>query len=309
MMEGIQGKVFDIRRFSIHDGSGIRTTVFFKGCPLHCVWCQNPEGIDNKIQLLHFDNNCIGCGLCAKASQDYGNEDIMMKQGKPLIQHADTMHWKTYIEVCPADALRLDGKSYTVEEIMMILLRDQAFFKYGGGITLSGGEPFYQPEFAFALLKALKASGVHTAVETSLAASGEVIQRCMPYIDTLYADFKIFDSQAHRAAIGMDNHQIKQNISWLLTSQYREKVIIRTPLIPTFTAEQVNIQEIAAFITNLYPKIRYEMLNYNPLAAAKYKYVDFAYCFTAGNPAAYTKEELQAFYDIAKRTGVAELIV
>lgn len=303
-MAELKGNIFDIRRFSTHDGDGIRTTVFLKGCPLKCVWCQNPEGISRETRLTYFANRCIGCALCVGASVD---GDITMQDHLPVLHHKSTKHGEKYAAICPTAALVVDSKQYTVEEVVAIVLRDQPFFRYGGGVTLSGGEPLLQKEFTFALLKALKQNAVHMAVESSLCVEEKYLLQILPYMDTLFADFKVFDAEAHKRATGMDNALIKHNIALVLNSTYRERVIIRTPLIPQYTATKENITAICQYIAALYPQVNYEMLNYNPLAQAKYKQAEFPYCFQE-NPKMYTQEEMQNFYVMARKAGITNLI-
>lgn len=303
--EKLIGKVFDVRRFSTHDGAGIRTTIFFKGCPLRCIWCQNPEGLSLTSQLLYLENQCIHCGTCTTVCK---NHAMTLEDGKLCIDKGATDEWAAPIQVCPAACLTMDSTSYTVEELVTLSLRDVAFFRHGGGITLSGGEPLFQQDFAIALLKAFKGEGIHTAIETSLYVDQHVVKEILPYLDMIYADLKVFDSNKHQELTGATNGQIKENIRFLLESNKKEQVIIRTPLIPTKTADKENIFAIAKFITSIYPEVKYELLNYNPLAKGKYNLVDRKYCF-AENPRMYTVEEMNEFREVAKNGGVKNLII
>ena len=161
------GTIFDVRRFSTHDGGGIRTTMFMKGCPLSCVWCHNPEGISVKPRPLHFPTKCMGCGICCRLAEQGG----MTREADGVRIHPDRPEdWPALVDACPAGALAWDSRTVTVGQAVEELLKDRAFFKYGGGITLSGGEPLLQPEFAAAVLKRMQEEGVHTAMETSLYA-------------------------------------------------------------------------------------------------------------------------------------------
>lgn len=299
------GKVFDIRRFSTHDGDGIRTTIFLKGCPLRCLWCQNPEGLSSEPQLIYLENKCIHCGTCTRVCK---NNSIIMKDGKIHIDKSAANDWAGPIDACPAACLTMDCKFYSVEEVVELVLKDEAFFKYGGGVTLSGGEPFFQKDFTIALLRALKAKKIHTAIETSLYVEQEVVKHAFYYLDSIYADLKVFNREKHKELTGVYNDIIKENIKFILESGKRDKVIIRTSLIPTMTATKENIYDIAKFIAGIYPEVRYELLNYNPLAEAKYKLVDREYCFKE-NPKMYTEDEMNEFRQVARDGGIKNLII
>jgi pyruvate formate lyase activating enzyme len=301
------GRIFDIRRFSTHDGDGIRTTIFLKGCPLKCLWCQNPEGISPKQNLIHFQNKCISCELCIK---NCFNKSIIKKDNKIcVIKENCTDHQNnTAIDICPTGALTMDSKDYNLDEVVEIAMKDKAFFKYGGGVTLSGGEPFYQKQFTIELLKTLKEQGINTAIETSLFVPSEYLLEALPFLDTIFADLKVFDDEKHKTFTGVSNELIKKNIKLMLESDKKDSVIIRTPLIPHFTATNENIYHISKYLSEIYPSVRYELLNYNPLAKAKYNLIDnLDYCFEE-NPKMYTEEQMKEFQKIAINAGVKNLI-
>lgn len=299
------GAIFDIRRFSTHDGGGIRTTMFFKGCPLSCVWCHNPEGISAKRRPLHFPGKCIGCGICCGLSVHGG----MTREAEGIRLHPEREEdWTALIDACPAGALSWDSRIVTVDEAVEELLKDRAFFKYGGGVTLSGGEPLGQPEFATQVLKRLQAEGVHTAIETSLQAGPEALRMVLPYLDLIYADLKIFDDERHKKYVGASNRNILKNLELLLTSDKRSQTIIRTPLIPEYTADPANIAAISRFLSGIYEDVSYELLNYNPLAEAKYHLVDREFCFKE-NPGRYSAEQMEAFAGVARENGIKTIII
>ncbi|MBE6087393.1 MAG: glycyl-radical enzyme activating protein [Clostridium beijerinckii] len=303
----LTGKIFDIRRFSTHDGEGIRTTIFLKGCPLKCVWCQNPEGISPKEQLIHFENKCINCDLCIKKCS---NQSVIRENNKICVAQDKCIDEQNEIvtDICPTGALTMDSKNYTLDEVIEIALKDKAFFKYGGGVTLSGGEPLYQKEFVVVLLKMLKEAGINTAIETSLFVPTEYIVEALPYLDTIFADLKVFDNDKHKAFTGVSNEIIKKNIKFILESNKKDNVIIRTPLIPQFTANKNNIHDISGYISSIYSKARYELLNYNPLAKSKYNLINnLDYCFEE-NPKMYTETQMEGFYDIAYSAGIENLV-
>lgn len=298
-------KVFDIRRFSTHDGDGIRTTVFLKGCPLSCVWCQNPEGISLKRRPLYFEKRCIHCGTCAAECKKNG---IRMEDGRIILDIRQPEDWEALTDRCPAGALEMDSMEYTVEQIMEEVQKDQVFYRHGGGVTLSGGEPLLQWETALEILKQCKKAGIHTAIETSLYTNKEVLEKLLPYLDRIFADFKIADHELHKKYVGVSNEKIKRNLKILLESEKKDRVIIRTPMIPKMTATRENIEEIASYISGIYKDVSYEILNYNPLAEAKYHLIDKEYCF-AENPKLYTKEQMEEFGTWAKQGGVHNVII
>ena len=303
----LTGKIFDIRRFSTHDGEGIRTTIFLKGCPLKCVWCQNPEGISSEEQLIHFENKCINCDLCIK---NCSNKSVIRENNKICVVQDKCIDEQNEIvtDICPTGALTMDSKNYTLDEVIEIALKDKAFFKYGGGVTLSGGEPLYQKEFVVVLLKMLKEAGINTAIETSLFVPTEYIIEALPYLDTIFADLKVFDNDKHKIFTGVSNELIKKNIKFILESNKKDNVIIRTPLIPQFTANKINIHDISGYISSIYSKVRYELLNYNPLAKSKYNLINnLDYCFEE-NPKMYTETQMEEFYDIAYSAGIRNLV-
>lgn len=299
------GRIFDIQRFSTHDGMGIRTTIFLKGCPLSCVWCQNPEGISFKKRPLYFKNRCIGCGICIKKSQ-YGG---LKKRDEHITLNIDAEEdWEDLIDRCPAGALEMDSREYELEEVMQEIRKDMVFYNHGGGITLSGGEALFQWEFALEILKQCKKEGIHTAMETSLYADQEVLKRVFPYLDMIFADFKIADDRKHKKYTDVSNQKIKENLKYLLQSEKKENVIIRTPMIPGMTAFKENVLEISRYISGIYPEVSYEILNYNPLAESKYHLIDQEFCFKE-NPKLYSKEQMQEFKNWALEGGVNHVII
>ena len=299
-----RGNVFDIKRFATHDGKGIRTTLFLKGCPLRCVWCQNPEGLKKEPQVLYMENKCLHCGSCVQCAKHGG---VTIKQQHVCLQREAQEDWERIVDACPTRAMQFDSRSYTVEEVMEELLKDEVFFQREGGITISGGEPFLQHEFLIEILKECKKKQLHTAIESSFYTNWEIIQQALPYLDQIYVDLKVFDSALHKSYTGVDNKQIKENIAFLLQSEKKDVVTIRTPLIPKLTARPDNIAAISTFISNCYSKVRSELLNYNPLAKAKYSYLDMEYCFNE-NPKLYTNEQMEQFYAIAQTHGIQQFI-
>jgi pyruvate formate lyase activating enzyme len=290
-----EGAVFDIRRFSVHDGEGIRTTVFLKGCPLRCRWCQNPEGLESRLKPVWLSGACIRCGACEQA-------ESAVRPGFPLPE-LTARDWNAVMDQCPAKALVWDGRIMTTDEVMAEVEKDAPFFAYGGGLTLSGGEPLAQPGFALDLLEKARNAGFRTAIETSLFAPPETVAAAAALCDTIIADCKIFDEKRHIEATGQSNRVILQNLRLILAEENAPKVLIRSPLIPVFTADEENIAAICAFLSGLNKNVNYELLNYNPLGAGKYPLAGMEYYFTE-NPKPFSPEEMRRFKDIALKNGV-----
>lgn len=301
----MKGYVFDIRRFSTHDGDGIRTTVFLKGCPLRCVWCQNPEGLSPQIQPIYFESKCIHCNSCVKLSKEGG---VFEKDGRIHIKRDQIDGWFAIANACPANALVLDSKVYEVSELVEELKKDLVFFRRGGGVTLSGGEPLMQGAFAREVLKELQEVGIHTAIETALGVSTSVVESVVPYLDQIYADMKLEDETLHKKYVGTSNVLIKKNLELLLRSPIRDRMVVRTPLIPGMTATRENLTNIARFLSEIEPQVKYELLNYNPLAQAKYHLVGRTYGLEE-NLRMYTKKEMVEFAEIAREGGLKNIIV
>lgn len=301
----MKGYVFDFKRFSTHDGHGIRTTVFLKGCTINCVWCHNPEGISIRQRPLYFPNKCIHCNTCVHLAENEGVKEI---NGKIKLDISKNENWHYIIDSCPSAALTMDSREMTVQEVVEEACKDEPFFKYGGGVTLSGGEPLFQHAFAIEILKGLREKNIATTIETASHIPTKLYQEAMNYVDYVFADLKIIDSRQHKKYTGVTNELIKQNLEWLLTSDKAENVIIRTPLIPDMTATEENIAEIARFISGLYQEVKYEILNYNPLAQAKYDMVDKAFCFEKNRPS-YSDNQMRAFGKIAADNGIKNLIL
>lgn len=300
----MKGRIFDIRRFSTHDGAGLRTTVFFKGCPLNCLWCHNPESISTKSRPIYMENRCIGCKTCINTAQHGG---VYEKDSCIAIDPNASENWEDIIYNCPADAIRMDSYEIEADELMRQLERDRLFFRDGGGVTFSGGEPLMQGNFLIEMLRRLKNAGINTAIETSLFGDTEILCKAAEYLDIIYADFKVFDDQKHKQFTGVSNQIIKKHIKLLLTSHNRDKVIIRTPLIPDHTADSDNLKNISEFIANIYPNVKYELLNFNPLAKAKYHLINKQYTLS-DDYTLYNESQMEQFRSILKQNGIINIV-
>lgn len=238
------GTIFDLQRFSIHDGPGIRTVIFFKGCPLRCRWCQNPEGLDPRPEISFSKDRCLGCRECQKACL----VGAITFEGTGRVDRQRCDRCGRCVEVCYAGALQTVGKSYTAEELLEEAADDMPFFvSSGGGITLSGGEPTYQDGFLASFLRLCREEGVHVVLETCGYVASDRLEAIVPLVDLILYDLKAVDSARHRDMTGRDNGTILENLSSLL-KQDASKVRVRVPLIPALTATSTNLEDIARFL-------------------------------------------------------------
>ncbi len=261
MNEALIGSV---ERYAVHDGPGIRTTVFFKGCTLKCPWCHNPELISPFPEAVFHAARCIGCGDCIKACP----EDAIDLERADRIDRERCTGCGECANTCPARALELVGRSYEVPELIEILLRDRLFYETShGGITLSGGEPTYQIGFLETLLCSLKTEGIHTTIQTNGFFEWQDFVNTLPFIDLVFFDLKVADEQQHKALTGVSNTQIFANLAHLLDIR-REDVVVRVPLIPSYTATEENIGSIAARLREMGVR-RCSLLPYHPYGLSK----------------------------------------
>lgn len=233
--------ISDIKRFAVHDGDGIRTTVFFKGCPLKCVWCHNPESIAFQPQIAFYENKCVGCGECKKEGFT--------------------------TSACLGDARVLYGKEMAVEALLPLLLEDRDFYEAsGGGVTLSGGECLCQADFCAELLQQLKKEGIHTAVDTCGFVSRESIDKVIPYTDIFLYDIKAMDRSVHIKCTGQSNKQILENLRHI--DSLGKAIEVRIPFVPNYNDDQ--IEKIAAFLGTLKNVRAVKVLPYHSYAGSKY---------------------------------------
>ncbi len=300
-MKTSRALLFDIKRFALHDGEGIRTTLFFKGCPLKCKWCHNPEGLLPKRQPVFLSKKCVFCRFCEK----HANENQMTFTSRPIF-NLDYPDFDNLVDICPASAIQYDSSYYTLDELIELIKEDKVFYRDNGGVTFSGGEPFFQGEFLSELAMKCKEAGISTAIETSLYTTKELIDKVIPFIDRIYIDLKIFDEDKHAFYTGVSSKVIKENIAYILTGPYKDNVIIRTPLIPSITASDENIASISKYIYDLYSDVKYELLNYNPLASSKYELVGLEY--ELKDAKRLNEEQMNHFYDIVYNSGIKHVI-
>jgi glycyl-radical enzyme activating protein len=266
----LRGTIFDIKRFAVHDGPGIRTTVFLKGCPLACRWCHNPEGIESEIQLWYHESRCIRCGLCvdvcrekALRAEPSGRSFIQIDRERCTL-NADC------VSRCPSHALEWAGREVSVGEVMEEVAKDRLFYEMsGGGVTLSGGEPLQQASFCREILQACKDRGLSTTVETCLHAPRETVDAMIPLVDHFLVDLKLWDGQSHQQYTGKDNKLIHENFRYLAARHLH--VTVRIPLIENLTDTADNIEAIEKFVFSVNSDITIEKLDYNPLTPSKYR--------------------------------------
>lgn len=293
------GVIFDLKRFAVHDGTGLRSTLFLKGCPLHCPWCQNPEGIFPQPVLWHNPKTCLRCGSCVAVCP---NNALSLTDRIHVNREACDCCGRC-VDACPAASMYIIGQTVTAQEAADMLLRDKVFFGPDGGVTLSGGEALVQWEFAYQVLEICKQAGADTAIETCLLAPRRVVEAIMPVTDHFLVDIKFLDPVMHRRYLGTDNHQILENYQYLVSQ--KADVLVRTPLIPGYTATEDNIRAIARYIHQSDPEAKYELLNFNPLCRSKYDALEQNYPVDGGPLSA---KELESFYNILAQEGIKYII-
>jgi len=304
------GLVCNVQRFSVHDGPGIRTTVFLKGCTLRCFWCHNPESIRPKLELqLHMDR-CIGCGECIRVCPT--GAQTVTADGEMVFYREKCIACGACVEVCYAGARELTGRELSAEEVVDEILQDRAFYENsGGGVTLSGGEPVFQPEFSKEILARCREEGIHTAIETAGNVSWEKLSDLLTLTDMVMMDLKHMDSDKHKWAVGAPNELLKANARRIAETD--KPTIFRTPVVPTVNATVEEIGAIAAFVRELQEHratlygeaaapITLELLPFHRMAGDKYNSMGLTYRAKDLEPP--TKETMVALAESAAAYGI-----
>jgi len=263
------GIVFDLQRFSVHDGPGIRTVIFFKGCPLRCKWCQNPEGLDPRPEISFSKEKCLGCQECQKVCP----VQAIVFEGMKRIDRQLCDRCGKCVEVCYAQALQIIGRSYTPAQLLEEALTDMPFFAgSGGGVTLSGGEPIYQTDFLTGFLPLCKEKGLHIALETCGCVPYEELEPPLRFVDLVLYDIKAIDTVLHKELTGRSNEIILENFKKLF-EEHECEVKVRVPLIPTLTATEENLKDIMGFLKG-HNITEVTLLPYHKMGESKLEKID-----------------------------------
>ena len=262
----IEGNIFDIQRFSVHDGPGIRTTVFLKGCPLNCIWCHNPESQRTTDNLAFYESKCVKCGACIEVCP---NSVHIINGEKHALDRHGCLSCGKCVEACSYGALEIYGKRETVESIISEVARDKTFYKNsGGGMTVSGGEPLMQGDFLVALLKSAKDEGIHTCIETSGFGSEKVVRSVAEYTDIFLFDVKATNDEKHKKLTGVPFSPIKKNL--LLLDSLGKNIVLRCPLVPGINTDEEHIENIAEIAVSLENLLEINVMAYHTLGNGKY---------------------------------------
>lgn len=259
------GLIFNIMRFSLHDGPGIRTTVFLKGCPLSCWWCHNPESQSRKPEVMYAAERCVRCGDCVKACE----HGALTWNNGPVRDLSRCIQCGSCAQACFADARRVVGEWVSVSEIVGRLRRDLVFFdQSGGGVTFSGGEPLMQPDFLFSALKACKAQGIHTTVDTCGYASTETMARIASVANLFLFDLKLVDPERHKKFTGVSNGPILRNLAMLVET--KKPVMVRIPVVPGVNDDEANISSSMELLSRMGVQ-HVDLLSYHQTGTEKYE--------------------------------------
>lgn len=295
--------ITDIQRFSLNDGDGIRTTVFFKGCNMHCTWCHNPETLSAHRELMFYETKCIGCGKCFEVCPNSAHK---IENEKHIIDRSKCINCGKCADVCYAEALTMCGKLMSVEDVMKHIRQDKEYYKTsGGGVTLSGGEVLLHKDFALELINACHKEDIKVAIESNISFPYDTISEIFKSVDIIMCDIKIFNDEKHKKYTGVSNKEIFKNIEEI--DKLNIPFVVRTPLVPNVTDDLDNILSIANYIKNKKNLRRYEILNFNPLGAQKYKGLDKSDSFEGVKP--FNAEKLDNISKELQNIGITFKII
>ena len=296
--------IFQIQKMSTEDGPGIRTTVFFKQCPLKCIWCHNPESILKKKQLEWFKHKCIGCKICIETCQQGA---LTLDEEGMHIDRNKCDSCGLCSDECPSTALHMFGELWDLEALYYEIQKDKIYYTQShGGVTVSGGEPTLQPDFILNFLKKCKENEISTALDSCGYASKNIYEKLLPYVDLVLFDIKEINSEKHERYIGVPNNLILENAIWIsdYVKKKGKKLWIRTPIIPNYTAIEENIKGIGEFIVNELHNIpeRWDLLSFNNLCTAKYERLDIEWALK--DFPLISSDDMDNFIEIGKKVGV-----
>ncbi|MDR0819882.1 MAG: glycyl-radical enzyme activating protein [Oscillospiraceae bacterium] len=293
--QNVTGHIYDIQGYAVHDGPGIRTTVFTKGCPLSCLWCHSPESQKHEFELGYLPIKCLGVEICQNACVDVCPEGAVLIDEPMEALNGSGMIQKVKIDrekctsclkcagVCMTKALYAAGWDTTVDEVYDRVIKDVGFFKNGGGITISGGEAMAQFDFTYNLAKRLKDSGVHICLDTTGFAATELFEKILPYIDLFLYDIKHMDTAAHKKLTGIGNEKILSNAQFL--AEHNAALQIRVPVIPKLTDKETNLRQTAEFCVSLGEAVKLvQLLPYHKTGRMKYDRLGWQYKLTNVEP-------------------------
>ena len=292
----MRGSIFNIQRYSIHDGPGIRTTVFFKGCPLKCQWCHNPESQRQEKEIMIYPNKCIGCGFCIKACKSGA---LTWDNGGVAFNKAICKNCGKCCEACPTGARTIVGEYKGVEDLLKEIEKDRIFYEEShGGVTFSGGEPLSQGRFLIEILKRCKESCIHTTVDTSGYGAEETIKDIVPYVDLFLYDLKSMDDSIHKKYMGVSNKLILENLK--LIGELGGNIFIRIPLIPGVNDSREQLQSFISFIKNLKGILQVNILPYHNISQEKYNRLKREYqCEDIKEPTTEELDEIKLIFESA----------
>lgn len=294
----MEGLIFDLKRYAVHDGPGIRLNVFFKGCPLHCLWCHNPEGVGFEPELMLMPNRCARCGDCVsvcryQALSQNGDGQVVADRSRCIL-------CGDCLQACQREAIEIAGRKMTVEEIATEAEKERVFFEQsGGGVTLTGGEPLAQPAFAEALIEGLKSHGFHVALDTSGYAPAEVFRRLAEKADLVLFDLKIMDETRHKKYTGVSNGIILENLRSL--ESIGKPVWVRFPFIPGVNDDEKNLEAMASFLSRLRSVEQVNILPYHKGGVEKIRRLGREGEFAVFEPP--SEEKVQSVMDFFARRG------